>query len=161
MKRVFFFGVIAYSIAIFLLNDLAAATTFQDAAAAPWIVKCLVDICFAGAGVFALFGDRIDWDEDEEGIHPDDIKVPSVWLYGLFGLNLFCNFGWHGYEFAHLNGALALYNGMWFFVEFIAMGLTMILFRHARHIARREARRVRANQARTPEASPQRPRSVL
>jgi hypothetical protein len=161
MKRVFFFGVIAYSIAILLLNDLAAATNLQDTAAAPWIAKCLVDICFAGAGFFALFGDRINWDEDEEGIHPDDVKVPAVWLYGLFGLNLLCNFGWHGFEFAHESGALALYNGAWFFAEFIAMGLTIILFRHARDVARREARRASASRQQGAPPEVRRPRSAL
>jgi hypothetical protein len=159
MKRVFFFGVIAYSIAILLLNDLAIAVNSTGTAAAPWIAKCLIDICFAGSAFFALFGDRIEWDDDEEGIHAEDVKVPSTWLYGTFGLNLFCNFGWHGYEFASLSGVESLYNAAWFFAEFIAMGLTIILFRHARDVARREARRARANQGLAPEA--RRPRSAL
>lgn len=141
MKRVFFFGVIVYSVAIFLLNDLPAATNYSGTAALPWMAKCLVDLCFVGAAFFSMFGSQIQWDEEEEGIHPDDVKVPSTWLYGLFGINLLANFGWHGYEFAMLSGAAALYNAMWFFAEFVALGLTLILFKHAQDIARREARR--------------------
>ncbi len=141
MKRVFFFGVIAYSAAIFLLNDLPAATGFSGTQALPWMVKCLIDLCFVGAGFFAIYGASIQWDEDEEGIHPDDVKVPSTWLYGLFGINLVVNFGWHGYEFAMTNGAESLYNAAWFFAEFAAMALTLILYKHSLQIARREARR--------------------
>jgi len=143
MKRVFFFGVIAYSAAIFLLNDLPAATSFTGTAALPWMAKCLIDIMFAGAAFFAMFGSQIQWDDEEEGIHAEDVKVPSTWLYGLFGINLLVNFGWHGYEFAVETGVTALYNAAWFFAEFVAMFLTVILFKHAQDVARREARRAR------------------
>jgi hypothetical protein len=143
MKRVFFFGVIAYSVAIFLLNDLPAAVSFTGTAALPWMAKCLIDFMFAGAGFFAMFGNQIEWDDDEEGIHAEDVKVPATWLYGLFGVNLLANFGWHGYEFATLSGIEALYNAAWFFVEFLAMMLTLVLFKHAQQIAKREARRNR------------------
>jgi hypothetical protein len=148
MKRVFFFGVIAYSAAIFLLNDLPAATGFTGTAALPWMAKCLIDIMFAGAGFFTLFGNQIQWDDEEEGIHPDDVKVPSTWLYGLFGVNLLANFGWHGYEFATLNGVESLYNAAWFFAEFVAMFLTFVLFKHAGQVARREARKAFNNRTR-------------
>ena len=141
MKRVFFFGVIAYSAAILLLNDLPAATSFTGTAALPWMAKCLVDFVFAGAAFFAMFGNSIQWDDEEEGIHPDDVKVPSTWLYALFGVNLLVNFGWHGYEFAMQSGAQALYNAIWFFAEFAAMFLSYVLFRHALQVARRDARR--------------------
>jgi hypothetical protein len=140
MKRVFFASVIAYSAAIFLLNDLGSAVGHSGTTALPWMAKCLIDICFAGAAFFAMFGDQIEWDDDEEGIHPDDVTVPSTWLYGLFGVNLLANFGWHGYEFAVLNGAESLYNAAWFFVEFLGMGITLILFKHAQQTARRAAR---------------------
>ena len=125
MKRVFFFGVIAYSVAIFLLNDLPAAVGMTGTAALPWMGKCLIDLCFAGAAFFTMFGKQIEWDDDEVGIHADDVKVPDTWLYGLFGINLLLNFGWHGYEFATLNGAASLYNAGWFFAEFVAMFLTL------------------------------------
>ena len=146
MKRVFFFGVIAYSAAIFLLNDLPTAISFTGTTALPWMAKCLVDFCFAGAAFFAMFGKEIEWDDDEVGIHADDVKVPDIWLYGLFGLNLVANFGWHGYEFSTLSGAESLYNAAWFFGEFVAMALTFILFKHAQQVARREARKARAAQ---------------
>lgn len=143
MKRVFFFGVIAYSVAILILNDLPAAVGLTGTAALPWMAKCLVDLCFAGAAFFTMFGSQIEWDDDEVGIHADDVKVPDVWLYGLFGLNLLCNFGWHGYEFATATGAESLYNATWFFAEFIAMLLTFVFFKHAGQVARREARKAR------------------
>jgi hypothetical protein len=160
MKRVFFFGIIAYSVAIFLLNDLPAAVGFTGVAALPWIAKCLVDFCFAGAAFFIMFGSQIAWDDDdEESIHAEDVKVPSTWLYALFGLNLLCNFGWHGYEFATLSGATALYNALWFFVEFVAMGLTWVFFSHARKIARREQRKAR-DAARNAGSTPLKSRDV-
>lgn len=143
MKRVFFFGVIAYSAAIFLLNDLPAAVGFTGVAALPWMGKCLVDICFAGAAFFSMFGSQIEWDDEEEGIHADDVKVPSTWLYGVFFVNLLLNFGWHGYEFATKSGVESLYNAAWFFGEFMAMILTAVFFKHAQAIARREARKAR------------------
>lgn len=143
MKRVFFFGVVAYSVLIFLLNDFPAAINFTGTAAMPWMGKCLVDIAFTISAFFALFGDQIEWDEDEEGVHADDVKVPAVWLYGLFGLNLLANWGWHGYEFATLTNAGSFYNGIWWIAESIAMFLTFVLFRHARATAIREARRAR------------------
>lgn len=141
MKRVFFFGIIAYSVAIILLNDLPAAVNSTGTAALPWMFKCLVDISFGALGVFKLFGDQIHWDEDDIGVHPDDVAVPDTWLYGLFGINLFLNFGWHGYEFATLSGVESLYNAAWFFAEFIAMFLTFVFFKHAGQLARKEARK--------------------
>ena len=150
MKRVFFFGVIAYSAAIFLLNDLPAATNYTGTQALPWMAKCLVDFVFAGAAFFAMFGNQIQWDDEEEGIHPEDVAVPSTWLYGLFGVNLLVNFGWHGFEFATLSGPIALYNGAWFFAEFVALFLTFVLFKHAKVAAQREARKAR--DSRSPRA---------
>lgn len=141
MKRVFFFGVIAYSVAIFVLNDLAGAVNNTGTGALPWMVKCLIDILFVGAGTFSMFGNVIQWDDDEVGIHAEDVKVPDTWLYGLFGINLLLNFGWHGYEFAVLSGVESLYNGAWFFIEFVAMFLTTVFFRHARDVALRDMRR--------------------
>jgi len=95
MRRVFFFGVIAYSVLILLLNDLPYATSYTGTAAMPFMLKCLVDISFAAFAAFKIFGSQIHWDEDEVGIHEDDIKLPDAWFYGLFGLNLLGNFGWH------------------------------------------------------------------
>ena len=161
MKRVFFFGVIAYSIAIFLLNDLPAAVGMTGTAALPWMGKCLVDFCFAGAAFFTMFGKQIVWDDDEVGIHADDVKVPDVWLYGLFGINLLLNFGWHGYEFATLNGAASLYNAGWFFAEFCAMFLTFVFFKHASQAAHREVRQARARTMDSMTSAPAgRPRNV-
>lgn len=141
MKRVFFFGVIVYSAMILLLNDWPAAANATGTAALPWMAKCLVDLSFAGLGLFKLFGDQIHFDDEEVGVHPDDVSVPDVWLYGIFGLNLLCNFGWHGYEFAMQTGFASTYNSFWFFAEFFAMALTFILYKHAAQVARREARK--------------------
>lgn len=143
MKRVFFLGVIVYSVAILLFNDWPAATNYNGTAAVPWMIKCLVDLCFGLFAGYKLFGAQIHWDEDEVGVHADDISVPDTWFYGIFGLNLFCNFGWHGYEFANLNGPAAVYNSVWFFAEFFAMLLTFVFFKHAGQVARREQRRAR------------------
>lgn len=144
MKRVFMSGVIAYSVLIFLLNDLPFATSFSGTAALPFMLKCLVDLAFAGFAAFKMFGSQIHWDEDEIGVHEDDIKLPDAWLYGLFGLNLLGNFGWHGYLFAHETGPTALYNALWFFVEAAAMALTFIFYKHALQVQRREMRRAGA-----------------
>lgn len=141
MKRVFFFGVVAYSLAILLLNDWPAAVNNTGTQALPWMAKCLIDVTFGGLGVFKLFGNQIHFDEDEAGIHPDDVSVPDTWLYGLFGLNLLLNWGWHGYEFATQSGVTATYNSFWFMAEFGAMFLTFVLYKHSVQIAQREARK--------------------
>lgn len=141
MKRVFLFGVIVYSGLILLMNDLPFATSYTDTAALPFIAKCLVDLGFVAFALFKMFGSQIAWDDEEVGIHADDVKLPDSWFYGVFGLNLLGNFGWHGYLFAHENGAFALYNAIWFFVEFFAMALTFIFYKHALEVMRREARR--------------------
>jgi len=150
MKKVFFVGVIVYSAAIILLMDLPTAVSFSGTKALPWMAKCLIDLLFIGAAFFTMFGSTIEWDDDEIGIHPDDVKVPDMWLYGAFGLNLLCNFGWHGYEFATLSGAESLYNAVWFFAEFLAMFLTFVLFKHAGQVARRELRNAQAQRGTTP-----------
>ncbi len=140
MKRMFLFGVMAYSVLIFLLNDLPFATQFTGTAALPFMLKCLVDIAFAGYAAYKMFGAQIQWDDDEIGIHEDDIKVPDAWFYGLFGLNLLGNFGWHGFLFATETGPTALYNAVWWFVEAAAMALTFIFYKHALQAQRRAMR---------------------
>src|SRR5258708_36555563 len=104
MKRVFFMGVIIYSAAILLLNDWPTAVNLTGTTALPWMAKCLIDLSFGALGIFKMFGDQIHFDEEEVGIHSDDVSVPDTWLYGLFGVNLLGNFGWHGYEFATQSG---------------------------------------------------------
>ena len=150
MKRVFFFGVIVYSAMILILNDWPGAISNTGTQALPWMVKCLVDLAFAGFGGFKLFGKLIHFDEDEVGIHEDDISVPDTWLYGLFGLNLLGNFGWHGYEFAEEQDGTAFYNSIWFFGEAIAMLLTFVLYKHAVIVAQREARKARTRNSTFP-----------
>ncbi len=141
MKRVFLFGVIVYSALILVLNDLPFATNYTGTAALPFMLKCLVDLSFAGFAAFKMFGSQIQWDDDEVGVHADDLKLPDSWFYGVFALNLAANFCWHGYLFASEAGATALYNALWFFAEFFAMGLTFILYKHSLEAMRREARR--------------------
>lgn len=143
MKRVFFTGVVIYSILMILLNDWPAAIGNTGNAALPWMGKCLVDIGFALIGLYKLFGNQIHFDEDEIGIHEDDISVPDTWLYGLFGLDLLANWGFHGYEFANQTGVVATYNSLWWMGESLAMVLTFVLYRHAMQVARREARKAR------------------
>lgn len=153
MKRVFFFGVVLYSAMILLLNDWPAAVGSTGTQALPWMAKCLVDFSFAALALFKMFGSQIHFDEDEIGVHPDDVSVPDVWLYGVFGLNLLGNFGWHGYEFATQSGVTATYNSIWFFAEFAAMFLTFVLYRHAAESARREARKALREQQQGQPAS--------
>jgi hypothetical protein len=144
MKRAFFIGIIAYSVMIFLTNDWYNAINTTDNSAWFWIVKCLVDFCFAGFGLFKVFGKLIHFDEDEVGIHEDDITVPDTWLYGLFGLNLIANCSWHAYQFKSQSGAESAYNSVWFFVEFVGVVATFILYKHAAMVAVREQRKARA-----------------
>lgn len=144
MKRVFFFAVIVYSALTLLLNDWPAAVSFTGTAAMPWMAKCLVDFSFGALALFKMFGEQMHFDDDEIGVHPDDVSVPDVWLYGIFGLNLLGNFLWHGYEFATQSGVTATYNSIWFFAEFAAMFLTFVLYKHAAQVARRELRRAQA-----------------
>ncbi len=143
MKRFFFIGIIVYSAMTLLTNDWPAAVNTQDNSAWFWIAKCLVDFSFAAFGLFKVFGKLVHFDEDEVGIHEDDISVPDTWLYGLFGLNLVANAGWHGYEFKSLSGWDSTYNSIWFFAEFIALVATFILYKHAVIVAQKEQRKAR------------------
>ena len=143
MKRVFFLGVVIYSVMILITNDWAGAIGNTGTAALPWMAKCLVDFSFGAFGLFKLFGKLIHFDEDEVGVHEDDITVPDTWLYGLFGLNLLGNFGWHGYEFANQTGVEGFYKSLWFCAEFASMAITFVLYKHAVIVAQREARKAR------------------
>jgi hypothetical protein len=147
MRRVFFFGVLGYSLAILVVSDLPNATQYTGTQALPFMVKCLIDLSFAAFAGFKMFGSQIHWDDEEVGIHEDDIKLPDAWFYGLFGINLLGNFGWHGYKFATETDATALYYALWFFAEFIAMALTFILYKHSLEVQRREMRRTGASRS--------------
>lgn len=141
MKRAFFLAVIAYSAMMLITNDWPAAISNTGTHALPWMAKCLVDFVFAGVGVFKIFGKLIHFDEDEVGVHEDDITVPDTWLYGLFGLNLLANWGWHGYLFATEESVTSFYNSIWWFAESLGMGLTFLFYKNAVKVAQREYRK--------------------
>lgn len=141
MKKVFFAGVIVYSIALLVLSDVGTAMDYSGGAALPWIAKCLIDLCFAGAGALSIWGDQIAWDDEEEGIHAEDLKVPSLILYPIFSLNLILNFGYHVYKAAVTTEAASLYYLIWVAVEFFAILLTVVLYKHALDINRRARRK--------------------
>ena len=141
MKRVFFLGMIAYSAAILFFNDWPGAINNVPPAAYVWMAKCLLDLAFGGLAALKLFGDQIHFDEDEIGLHPEDVSVPDVWLYAAFGLNILGSWSWHGYEFAHQTGIEATYNSIWWFGETVVLFLTYVFYKHAADVARREARK--------------------
>jgi hypothetical protein len=164
MKRVFLLGVIVYAALLLLLQHWPSAVNETGIAAAPWMGLMLVDGAFAVMALIKMFPHIFDSDDEDEDatIHPDDVSVPDAWFYGLVGVYLLANFGWHAYEFATLTGATSFYFSLWFIAEAIAMFLTFTFFKHAQKRARSEAKkaRVAAQQNRGPSEVSGRGRSA-
>lgn len=146
MKRVFLFGVIVYAALLLVLQHWPSAVNNTGIAAAPWMGLMLVDFVFAGLAALKMFPHLFDSEDDEDedaAIHPDDVSVPDAWFYGLVGIYLLGNFGWHAYEFAVLEGSASFYFSLWFIVEAAALFLTFVFFKHAQKRARSDARKAR------------------
>jgi hypothetical protein len=141
MKRVFLIGVIIYAAASLILSHWPSMAANTGAQSAPWLAMMVVDIAFAGFSAFKLVGPAFFEDEDDEdSIDPNDFSVPDSWFYGLFGLDLLANAGWHGYQAVMLQDLASVYHSVWFIVEVVALFLTFLFFKHAQKVARRLAR---------------------
>lgn len=134
----------------------------SGAEAAPWLAMMVVDIGFAAVSIIKLFGPGLfAGDEDDEPlIDQNDVNVPDAWFYGLFGLNLLGNCGWHGYQAVMQTNFTSFYNSIWFLVEIFALVLTYLFFKHAQAVARKAARELRATQKAAAAAAAGGPRAV-
>ena len=141
MKRIFLLGVIAYSLSLLLLNHWPAAVGHSGVEAAPWMAMMLVDGLFIGSAFYKMVGpaflSELGGDEDGIGLSHEDLNVPDAWFYGIFGVDLVANFGWHAYKFAVETGATSFGYSLWFMVEAVALFLTFVFFKHAQQSSRR------------------------
>ncbi len=135
MKKMFFTGVIAYSIALFILQDLPLQTAATGAMNYAFLGKLVIDVFFAGYAAFKLFGK--DWipqdDDDDEITHIDasEVSIPDNWLYGLFGINLIANAGFHMWLTGQTTGGESVWFTAWFLGEVALLLLTFVFFKHA------------------------------
>ena len=143
VKHIFLIGVIVYSVASMVLQHWPAAVNYTGMAALPWMVLMVVDLGFAATAGIKLVGPALFASDDEEEniLDVEDLNVPDGWFYGLFGLNLLGNVGWHGYMFATETGAASFGFSIWFIVEVVAIALTFLFFKHAQKVARVKARK--------------------
>jgi len=144
MKKMFLFSVIGYSVMLLVLNHWPNAVNNTGTAALPWMLLMLVDLAFAGSAFFKIVGPAFfagDDEDDEISIHAEDVSVPDAWFYGMFAINLIANLGWHAYLFAQLTGVDSTYYSFWFLGEAVGLFLTIVFFRHAQQVARRQAKK--------------------
>jgi hypothetical protein len=152
MKRVFLVAVVIYAALLLVIEHWPNAINAEGIQhSAPWMILMVVDGFFAVAAVIKMFPhmleDMEEGDEDEDAIHTEEVNVPDVWFYGLVGIYLVANLGWHGYEFGQLTGAASFYYSLWFIGDLVGLALTFLFFKHAQASARRAARKARAGGA--------------
>ncbi len=145
MKHIFLIGVVAYAAASLLLNHWPNAVNYTGMQAAPWMGLMLVDALFAATAIFKMMGPALFEGAGEDDIHEDDVELPDTWFYGLFGLNILGNLGYHAYMFAIQTGPEAFGYSVWFMSEAIALVLTIVFFKLAQRKAIRQARAARSS----------------
>jgi hypothetical protein len=145
-KSVLYIGIIAYSAAILFLQDWGDMVNTLGLVSAAFLGKMLIDIGFCGAGAIRLVGPAFfatDEDDDEVGIHEEDLQFSDTALYGLFFVDVLANAGWHGYVTTMTNGAMSFAYSIWVIIEAFALFFTFILWRHAIKVQKRVARKAR------------------
>lgn len=142
MKRIFLISVIGYAAASLLLTHWPAMALSSGVESAPWLAMMVVDMAFAAMAAFKLVGPSFFQEDDEDGatLHVEDVSVPDAWLYGLFGIYVLVNCGWHGKEAIFQTGGLSVYNSIWFMAEIAALLLTFIFFKNAQRLAHKAKR---------------------
>jgi hypothetical protein len=142
MKRLFMMGVIIYSMAVLIVCHWPAMALTTDSASAPWYALMLVDIAFTLFAFIKLVGiDKMfsKYNQDVDDISIGELDMPDNWMYGLFGVNLIGNFGWHSFLAIHSQNAQSVYWSFWAVVELIALVLTFLFFRAAQRKAQKLA----------------------
>lgn len=152
-KRVLYFGIIGYSIALLVFQDWGSMSSTVGTASALWLGKMVLDIGFAGMGFIRLAGNTLfaeDEADDEVAIHAEDLAFSDTALFGAFMVNVLANTGFHGYETVMTTGAVSMYFSIWFIAEVVILFLTYVLFGHARKAQLAAARKARAAKAAGP-----------
>jgi hypothetical protein len=156
-KHVLYVAIIAYSIALLLLQDwgMMASTTglYQSG---PWLLKMVVDVAFCAMALIRLAGPAFfasEDDDDDEAVTVEDLQFSDTALFGCFCLNLVCNGAFHGYEALYTQGAGSVYFSIWFIVELFGVFVTGMLWKHAITAQRRKARKARLDRDPRPVSS--------
>lgn len=146
-KKALYFGIIAFSAALLVLQDWPNMLGSTGTTSLAWLVKMFVDIAFAGMGLIRLVGPALfaeDEGDDEVAIHEEDLHVSDTALFGLFLVNLVGNAGYHGYRTVMATGGESFYFSLWVMAEGVAILLSYVLWTHAVKVQRRLARQSRA-----------------
>jgi len=159
-KSVLYVGIIAYSVALLLFQDWPAMTGTLGLISAAFLAKMGLDILFASMAGIRLVGPAFFADdenpEDDVAIHAEDLQFSDTALFGLFFVNVLANGGFHAYKTVTTLGGESFAFSLWVIVEFFALFLTFILWRHAVQSQRRKAARARAARAAGPTPVPSR-----
>jgi hypothetical protein len=145
-KRVLFFGIIAYSIALLVFQDWGSMAMAVGTVSALWLGKMLLDIGFAGLGGIRLVGPAFFADEDDDDdvtIHAEDMAVSDTLLFGVFLVNIAANLAFHAYATVTSTGAESVYFSVWVIAEAIAFLFASLLFKNARAAQRKLARKTK------------------
>jgi hypothetical protein len=146
-KRVLYFGIIAYSIALLVFQDWGSMAATVGTVSALWLGKMLLDVGFAGLGAVRLAGPAFfadDEDDDEDvTIHAEDMAVSDTMLFGVFLANIVANLGFHAYATVTATGAESIYYSVWVIAEAVAFLFAALLFKNARAAQRKLARKTR------------------
>lgn len=145
-KNIFYLGVIGYCAGLLLLQDWPLMTAAVGAVSAAFLGKMVLDIGFVGAGLVKLIGPALFEPEygEEALIDAEDLSFSDTGLYVFFGFNVVANAAFHGYETVMTTGTTSFYFSIWFIAEAALLFLTVLLFNHAKKLARKRAAAARS-----------------
>lgn len=145
-KKVFYSSIIGYSLALLWMWDFWAGIDSVGTTSYAFLAKMVVDIGFICGALVLLLGPSMfasDDDEDDVGIHQEDLHISDTSLFGLFTVNLVANGGYHAYLYANTTGAESAYYLMWTLGEIFGVFFCAMLWNHAVKAQKRLARKAR------------------
>jgi hypothetical protein len=145
-KRVFYIAIIGYSAALLVMWDFAAGINSIGSTSYAFLGKMIVDIVFIGMAAVRLLGPTFfasDDDEDDIGIHEEDLHFSDTALFGLFTVDLLANGGFHAYLYANTTGLESSYYLIWTLVEVFGVFFCGMLWNHAAKAQKRLARKAK------------------
>lgn len=146
-KKIFYTGIIAYSLALLWMWDFWAGINSTGGTSYAFFGKMVVDIGFICAALIMLVGPSMfasDDDEDDIGIHQEDLHMSGSSLFGLFTLNLVANGGYHVYLYGTTLGAESAYYVLWALAEVFGVFFCAMLWSHAVKAQKKLARKAKA-----------------
>ena len=143
-KKVFYTSIIGYSLALLWMWDFWAGINSTGSISYAFLGKMVVDIGFICAALVLMLGPSVfasDDDEDDVGIHQEDLHISDTSLFGLFTLNLVANGAYHAYLYGNTTGGESAYYLIWTLGEIFGVFFCAILWNHAVKAQKRLARK--------------------